>query len=115
MLCAGSIGSPQILQLSGIGPAALLQQHGIAGGARRCPASAPTCRTTCRSARCSRSTASRTLNTLADSWWGKARIGLEYALKRSGPMSMAPSQLGRLHAQLARRSPTRTSNTTCSR
>jgi len=36
----------------------------------------------------------RTLNTLASSLWGKAKIGLEYALKRSGPMSMAPSQLG---------------------
>jgi choline dehydrogenase len=35
-----------------------------------------------------------TLNTLANSWWGKAKIGLEYLLKRSGPMSMAPSQLG---------------------
>jgi choline dehydrogenase len=35
-----------------------------------------------------------TLNTLASNWWGKARIGLEYALNRSGPMSMAPSQLG---------------------
>ena len=31
---------------------------------------------------------------LANSWWGKAAIGLEYLLKRSGPMSMAPSQLG---------------------
>jgi choline dehydrogenase len=36
----------------------------------------------------------KTLNTLAASWWGKAAIALEYALKRSGPMSMAPSQLG---------------------
>jgi choline dehydrogenase len=36
----------------------------------------------------------KTLNTMANSWWGKAMIGLEYALKRSGPMSMAPSQLG---------------------
>jgi choline dehydrogenase len=35
-----------------------------------------------------------TLNTLANSWWGKARIGLQYAMTRSGPMSMAPSQLG---------------------
>jgi choline dehydrogenase len=35
-----------------------------------------------------------TLNTLANSWLGKMKIGLEYALKRSGPMSMAPSQLG---------------------
>jgi choline dehydrogenase len=36
----------------------------------------------------------QTLNTLANSLWGKAKIGLEYALKQSGPMSMAPSQLG---------------------
>jgi choline dehydrogenase len=35
-----------------------------------------------------------TLNTQANSLWGKAKIGLEYALTRSGPMSMAPSQLG---------------------
>jgi choline dehydrogenase len=35
-----------------------------------------------------------TLNTLANSWWGKARIAAEYLLRRSGPMSMAPSQLG---------------------
>jgi choline dehydrogenase len=36
----------------------------------------------------------KTLNTMANHLWGKAMIGLEYALKRSGPMSMAPSQLG---------------------
>jgi choline dehydrogenase len=39
-------------------------------------------------------TGAKTLNTLANSLWGKAMIGLEYALKRTGPMSMAPSQLG---------------------
>ncbi len=36
----------------------------------------------------------KTLNTSSASWFGKMRIGLEYALMRSGPMSMAPSQLG---------------------
>ena len=36
----------------------------------------------------------QTLNTMASSWWGKLKIGMEYALKRTGPMSMAPSQLG---------------------
>ncbi len=35
-----------------------------------------------------------TLNCLNRSWRGKARMGLEYLLKRSGPLSMAPSQLG---------------------
>jgi choline dehydrogenase len=39
-------------------------------------------------------TGARTLNTMANSVWGKARIGLEYLLRRTGPMSMAPSQLG---------------------
>jgi choline dehydrogenase len=38
--------------------------------------------------------ATRTPNTLASSWLGKMKIGMEYALRRSGPMSMAPSQLG---------------------
>ena len=36
----------------------------------------------------------KTLNTLAATPWGKAKIGLEYLLRRTGPMSMAPSQLG---------------------
>jgi choline dehydrogenase len=35
-----------------------------------------------------------TLNTLANSWWGKAKMGLEYAIRRTGPLTMAPSQLG---------------------
>jgi choline dehydrogenase len=39
-------------------------------------------------------TGAPTLNVLASSLFGKMRIGLEYLLKRSGPMSMAPSQLG---------------------
>jgi choline dehydrogenase len=36
----------------------------------------------------------KTLNRIASTWWGKAGIGLEYLVNRSGPMSMAPSQLG---------------------
>ena len=36
----------------------------------------------------------RTFNELASTWYGPLRIGLEYALRRTGPMSMAPSQLG---------------------
>jgi choline dehydrogenase len=35
-----------------------------------------------------------TLNTLANSWWGRAKMGLEYALRRTGPLTMAPSQMG---------------------
>ena len=36
----------------------------------------------------------KTLNTLSAHWWGKLAIGMEYLIKRSGPMAMAPSQLG---------------------
>jgi choline dehydrogenase len=41
-----------------------------------------------------RITGAKTLNTLYASLWGRAKIAIEYALKRSGPMAMAPSQLG---------------------
>jgi choline dehydrogenase len=93
VLAAGAVGSPQILQLSGIGPAALIQRHGIAvahdlagvGGNLQDHLQIRTI---------FKVTGARTLNELATTLIGKARIGLEYALRRSGPMAMAPSQLG---------------------
>ncbi|SIT09202.1 Choline dehydrogenase [Roseivivax lentus] len=93
ILCAGAIGSPHILQLSGIGPAEHLAQHGIAV-ARDMPAIGGNLQDHLQ-IRCAwKLKDAKTLNTLASTLWGKARIGLEYALTRSGPMSMAPSQLG---------------------
>ena len=93
ILCAGSIGSPQILQLSGIGPAALLGQHGIPV-VRDLPGVGANLQDHLQIRAVFKVEGVQTLNTLANSWWGKTKIGLEYALKRSGPMSMAPSQLG---------------------
>ncbi len=93
VLCAGSIGSPQILQLSGIGPAALLQRHGIAVQ-HNLPGVGANLQDHLQIRAVFKVQDVPTLNVLASSLWGKARIGLEYALKRSGPMSMAPSQLG---------------------
>jgi choline dehydrogenase len=96
ILCAGSIGSPQILQLSGIGPGALLQQHGIAVK-QDLPGVGANLQDhlQIRSVYKVQGTGwGLSLNTMAGSLWGKARIGLEYAFKRTGPMSMAPSQLG---------------------
>jgi choline dehydrogenase len=95
ILCAGAIGSPQILQLSGIGPGALLQQHGI-GVVQDLPGVGANLQDhlQIRSVYKIKGAASSTLNTLANSTLGKARIGLEYLFKRTGPMSMAPSQLG---------------------
>ncbi len=93
ILCAGSIGSPQILQLSGIGPAALLQQHGITPVVDL-PGVGANLQDHLQIRAVFKVKGVKTLNTLANSLWGKAAIGLEYLLKQSGPMSMAPSQLG---------------------
>ncbi|MBY6161585.1 GMC family oxidoreductase N-terminal domain-containing protein [Mameliella alba] len=93
ILSAGSIGSVQILQLSGIGPGALLQTHGI-----QTVLDQPGVGTNLQDhlqIRCAyKVQGTKTLNTMAASLWGQAKIGLEYLATRSGPMSMAPSQLG---------------------
>ena len=95
ILCAGAIGSPQVLQLSGIGPGALLQQYGIPV-VQDLPGVGANLQDhlQIRSVYKIKAPANSTLNTLANTRLGKARIGLEYLFKRTGPMSMAPSQLG---------------------
>ena len=93
ILSAGAIGSPQILQLSGLGPATLSQSLGIAV-AQDLPGVGANLQDHLQIRAVFKVKGAVTLNTQANSLWGKAKIGLEYALKRSGPMSMAPSQLG---------------------
>jgi choline dehydrogenase len=93
VLSAGSIGSPAILQRSGIGPAGLLQRHGIAMQ-HELPGVGENLQDHLQIRAVFKVQGVATLNVLASSVWGKAKIGLEYALRRSGPMSMAPSQLG---------------------
>ncbi len=93
VLAAGAIGSPQILQLSGIGPAEWLQPLGIVPQVALAGVGA-NLQDHLQIRAVFAVDGVRTLNTLAASWWGKAKIGLEYLLRRSGPMSMAPSQLG---------------------
>ena len=93
VLCAGAVGTPQLLQLSGIGPAALLHEHGIAVQ-RELPGVGENLQDHLQIRAVFSVQGVKTLNTLANSWWGKTAIGLEYLLRRSGPMSMAPSQLG---------------------
>jgi len=93
LLCAGSIGSPQLLQLSGIGPGSLLQRHGIPVIADL-PGVGANLQDHLQIRAVYKIQGAPTLNVLASTLFGKARIGLQYLLSRSGPMSMAPSQLG---------------------
>jgi choline dehydrogenase len=93
ILCAGSIGTPQILQLSGIGPADLLREHGI-DVIVDAPGVGANLQDHLQIRAVYKITGAKTLNVLASSLYGKTKIGLEYLFKRSGPMSMAPSQLG---------------------
>jgi choline dehydrogenase len=92
-LSAGSIGSAQILQLSGIGAANSLKQNGVEV-MHDLPGVGANLQDHLQIRSVYKVKNAKTLNTLANSWWGKAKIGLEYAMSRSGPMSMAPSQLG---------------------
>jgi choline dehydrogenase len=93
VLAAGAIGSPQILELSGVGPGTLLRRHGIAVQ-HELPGVGENLQDHLQIRSVYAVSGAKTLNVLANSPWGKAMIGLEYAFKRSGPMSMAPSQLG---------------------
>ncbi|APX94560.1 choline dehydrogenase [Halomonas sp. 1513] len=92
ILSAGAVGSPQLLQLSGIGPSELLAAHDIPV-VRELPGVGENLQDHLQIRSVYRVSGAKTLNTLAASWLGKARIGLEYLLHRTGPMSMAPSQL----------------------
>ena len=93
ILCAGAVNSPQLLQLSGIGPAALLKQHGI-DVVQDLPGVGANLQDHLQIRAVYKVKDVPTLNVMASTLLGKAKIGLEYALKRTGPMSMAPSQLG---------------------
>jgi len=93
ILASGSIGSPVLLQRSGIGDAEKLRAVGVSP-LHHLPGVGENLQDHLQ-IRCAYQVENvPTLNILAGSWPGKARIGLEYLLRRAGPMSMAPSQLG---------------------
>lgn len=93
ILAAGAVGSPQLLQVSGIGPGELLQRHGIA--VRHALAGVgENLQDHLQLRMAYKVSNTRTLNERANRLIGRLGIGLEYALFRRGPMSMAPSQLG---------------------
>jgi choline dehydrogenase len=93
ILAGGAIGSPHLLQVSGVGPAALLAGHGVAV-VHDLPGVGENLQDHLQLRCVYRVSGVATLNERAGSWLGKAGIALEYAWRRSGPMAMAPSQLG---------------------
>ncbi len=93
ILAAGAIGSPQLLQLSGVGPGALLAAHGVpVVHALEGVGENLQDHLQLRLIYKVRNTV--TMNQQAGSLRGRAAMGFEYALFRRGPLTMAPSQLG---------------------
>ena len=93
LLSAGSIGSVQILERSGVGDEKRLQALSIPV-VKHLPGVGENLQDHLQIRLVYKVSGLKTLNTLASRWWGKLLIGLQYVLTRSGPMSMAPSQLG---------------------
>ncbi|MBK7658043.1 MAG: GMC family oxidoreductase N-terminal domain-containing protein [Betaproteobacteria bacterium] len=93
VLAAGAIGSPQLLQLSGIGPAALLSTHGIPV-VHELAGVGENLHDHLQIRMVYKVHGVKTLNTMAGSLVGKAAMGLEYLLRKTGPLTMPPSQLG---------------------
>jgi choline dehydrogenase-like flavoprotein len=93
ILSAGAIGSPQILQLSGVGPPERLQRLGIKVR-HACEGVGENLQDHLQIRCAYKVHGIETLNERSQRLSHKIGMGLQYALKRSGPMSMAPSQLG---------------------
>lgn len=93
VLAAGAIGSPQILELSGIGRGEVLSTNGITP-VLEVPGVGENLQDHLQLRLIFKVQGVKTLNTMANSIFGKAMIGAEYALFRRGPMAMSPSQAG---------------------
>ncbi len=93
IVAAGAIKTPQLLMLSGVGPAAHLAEHGIAVVADR-PGVGANLQDHLQMLLTYRLEGTRTLNQRYNAPLGRLGIALQYALLRRGPMAMGPSPLG---------------------
>ena len=93
LLAAGAIGSPHLLQRSGVGPGALLAEHGVPL-VLDLPGVGENLHDHLQIRSIWRVHNTRTLNQRAGSLFGKAAMAIEYLLRRTGPLTMPPSQLG---------------------
>ena len=100
ILACGAIGSPHLLQCSGVGPAGLLADHGVTRASGGLVLDLPGVGANLhdhlqiRSVYRFKAGSTTTLNDLYHSWIATVKMGLQYIFTRSGPLSMAPSQLG---------------------
>ena len=93
ILSAGAVGSPQILQLSGVGPADWLAEQGIAA-VRDVQGVGRNLQDHLQQRAIFKVSGVKTLNETYHSLVRRALMGLEYAVRQTGPLTMAPSQLG---------------------
>jgi len=93
IISAGAVNSPKLLELSGVGDGARLKPLGIEVVSNLVGVG-ENLQDHLQLRMAYQVSGVKTLNTLSARWWGKLAIGVEYVLKRSGPMAMAPSQLG---------------------
>ncbi|MBI1396176.1 MAG: choline dehydrogenase [Betaproteobacteria bacterium] len=93
VLAAGSIGSPQLLQVSGVGPRALLESHGVQV-VHESPGVGENLQDHLQIRIQYKVENVQTLNERVNSVVGKVAMGLEYLFFRTGPLTMPPSQLG---------------------
>ncbi len=93
ILCAGSIGSVQVMQRSGIGPGEWLRSLGINVMLDR-QGVGRNLQDHLQQRAIYKVHGIRTLNETYHSLWRRAAMGLDYAVRRRGPLTMAPSQLG---------------------
>ena len=105
LLAAGAIQSPQLLQLSGIGPAPLLQSRGIAV-VRDLRGVGENLQDHLQLRLIFECSKAITTNDAMNSWLGRARLGLQWLLYRSGPLAVGINQGGCFMRALPDRAPT---------
>ncbi|QDY70707.1 choline dehydrogenase (plasmid) [Qingshengfaniella alkalisoli] len=93
LLASGAVNSPKLLELSGIGDPEILGKHGIEVR-HALPGVGSNLQDHLQIRTVFRVSGALTLNQVANSVAGKMRMGLQYLVSRTGPLSMAPSQLG---------------------
>jgi choline dehydrogenase len=93
LLSGGSLQSPQLLQLSGVGPVALLKEHGI-DVVHELPAVGENLQDHIGCKVIYKVKKPNTINEISRSWWRQGRAGLEYILAGKGPLMMGAAPIG---------------------